>query len=47
MLTVIAITILNTFLVPLFIPREQLAIDTSQDILKEGISDPFWITKQE
>lgn len=47
MLTVIIITILNTFFVPLFTPREQLPIDTSQDILTEGISDPSWIAKPE
>jgi hypothetical protein len=47
MLTIIVITILNTFLVPIFTPREQLPIDTSQDILTEGISDPSWITKQQ
>lgn len=47
MLIVIIITILNTFFVPLFTPREQPPVDTSQDILTEGISDPSWITKTE
>ncbi|MFA7628043.1 MAG: hypothetical protein WCY37_01335 [Candidatus Dojkabacteria bacterium] len=47
MLILTIITILNTFFVPVFTPKQELPIDTSQDILTEGISDPSWITKPE
>jgi len=42
--TIIILTIINIYVIPFFTTKEELPIDTSQDILSEGISDPAWIT---
>jgi hypothetical protein len=42
---IIVVTIVNTFFFPLFSFKNELPLDTSEDILSEGISDPEWITK--
>jgi competence protein ComGC len=47
MLILTIITILNTLFVPYFSKKQELPVDTSQDILTEGISDPSWIAKPE
>jgi hypothetical protein len=47
MITVIIIlTIVNTFFIPVFGFTSEIPLDTSEDILSEGVSDPEWITKQ-
>jgi hypothetical protein len=43
---ILLLTILNTFHFPLIGSKEAYPIDTSEDILSEGISDPAHITKQ-
>lgn len=43
--TIIVLTIINTFFFPLFSVKNEIPLDTSEDILSEGISDPEWIAK--
>ena len=42
---ILLLTIVNTFLFPLIGSKEVYPIDTSEDILSEGISDPEYIAK--
>ena len=42
---ILLLIIANTFLFPLLGSKETYPIDTSEDILSEGISDPAYITK--
>jgi hypothetical protein len=42
---IIILTIVNNFFIPLFSFTDEIPLDTSEDILSEGISDPEWITK--
>jgi len=44
---ILILTILNTFLIPLTNLNEEYHIDTSEDILSEGISDPAYIAKKQ
>lgn len=43
---ILFLTILNIFLIPLSNLNEEYPIDTSEDILSEGISDPAYIAKK-
>lgn len=38
--------IFNLLILPVSTPKEGIPIDTSEDILSEGISDPEWIVKR-
>ncbi len=42
---ILLLTIANTFLLPLIGSKEVYPIDTSEDILSEGISDPEYIAR--
>ena len=42
---ILFLTIVNTFLLPLISSKEEYPIDTSEDILTEGISDPEYIAR--
>jgi len=40
---IIIILIINTYLIPFYPVKNEIPLDTSEDILSEGISDPEWI----
>ena len=42
---IVILIILNIYILPLSNGSSELPIDTSEDILSEGISDPAWIAK--
>ena len=42
---IITLIIIHSFFFPVFVVNEEIPLDTSQDILSEGISDPEWIAK--
>jgi hypothetical protein len=42
---ILLLTIANIFLFPLLGSKEAYPIDTSEDILSEGISDPAYIVR--
>lgn len=44
--TVIILIIVHSFFLPVFVLEEEIPLDTSQDILSEGISDPEWIASR-
>lgn len=42
---IIILLIINTYLIPFYSVKNEIPLDTSEDILSEGISDPEWIVK--
>ena len=42
----ILIITINILCSSIYYPKNEIPLDTSQDILSEGISDPEWITEE-